>query len=722
MKKNLLLALASIFLLAQAHAQTATVTPSATVFDPAGGQITLTASLIYPAGNYIITGVVVKNGGSGYATAPAVVFVGGGGTGATATATLDSRVTSIALALGGGGVGYTAPTVALVGGGGTGATATATVSGGVITSIVTTAAGTAYTSAPSVVISDATGSGASGTASITKVVSSVSVTSSGSGYTDVPALTVMLTGGGGSDATAYATVLTPKALGFLFNLPAGWELVSTGGTNVPQVFPDVGTTASLEYAYIDFPVNSATFTVTVSYPAGLPLVNQTITASAIYRSPQTTQTNLTVAPIVITPPVAPIVTASPSNTIVGVGASATFTVAVSGTPTPSIKWQRSTDNGATFSDLINDATYSGVTTSTLTVTSVTAVMNGHRFRAVVANTANPAAVSAPAVLTVSLPPSIASQPLGQPVLVGSAALFSVVASGSGPFSYQWYFTPIGSIVPQALANSSGKISGAQAAALTVSNVQTADAGDYVCSVSGALNPAATSTAALLSIVSRVVRIVGQSASSGTNAVVPVQLSGSGSENALGFTLNFDPAQLTFVSAIVGAQAADATLNLNSSQIAAGKLGIALAKAANSTWAAGTNEVLKITFTVNGSLAGGTNCSLNFGDIPILREISDATANALTGGYQVGNITVPSGFEGDMNGNGVVSITDWVKVGRMVAGLDQVAPGIEFQKADCAGRTTLGNGVLSISDWVQAGRYAAGLDPLTPAGGPNTPNP
>jgi hypothetical protein len=395
---------------------------------------------------------------------------------------------------------------------------------------------------------------------------------------------------------------------------------------------------------------------------------------------------------------------------------------VSGTPTPSIKWQRSTDNGATFSDLINDATYSGVTTSTLTVTSVTAVMNGHRFRAVVANTANPAAVSAPAVLTVSLPPSIASQPLGQPVLVGSAALFSVVASGSGPFSYQWYFTPIGSIVPQALANSSGKISGAQAAALTVSNVQTADAGDYVCSVSGALNPAATSTAALLSIVSRVVRIVGQSASSGTNAVVPVQLSGSGSENALGFTLNFDPAQLTFVSAIVGAQAADATLNLNSSQIAAGKLGIALAKAANSTWAAGTNEVLKITFTVNGSLAGGTNCSLNFGDIPILREISDATANALTGGYQVGNITVPSGFEGDMNGNGVVSITDWVKVGRMVAGLDQVAPGIEFQKADCAGRTTLGNGVLSISDWVQAGRYAAGLDPLTPAGGPNTPNP
>lgn len=49
MKKNLLLALASIFLLAQAHAQTASVTPSTTVFDPAGGQITFSASLAYPA-------------------------------------------------------------------------------------------------------------------------------------------------------------------------------------------------------------------------------------------------------------------------------------------------------------------------------------------------------------------------------------------------------------------------------------------------------------------------------------------------------------------------------------------------------------------------------------------------------------------------------------------------------------------------------------------------
>ncbi|HSE20029.1 MAG TPA: hypothetical protein VLB68_00170, partial [Pyrinomonadaceae bacterium] len=85
-----------------------------------------------------------------------------------------------------------------------------------------------------------------------------------------------------------------------------------------------------------------------------------------------------------------------------------------------------------------------------------------------------------------------------------------------------------------------------------------------------------------------------------------------------------------------------------------------------------------------------------------------------------------GFEGDVsprpNGNntGSVSISDWVQVGRFAAGLDTPAAGSEFQRADCAPRTTLGNGSISISDWVQAGRYAAGLDPVPGAGGPTAP--
>jgi hypothetical protein len=88
-----------------------------------------------------------------------------------------------------------------------------------------------------------------------------------------------------------------------------------------------------------------------------------------------------------------------------------------------------------------------------------------------------------------------------------------------------------------------------------------------------------------------------------------------------------------------------------------------------------------------------------------------------------------GFEADVmpepNGDNAATISDWVKVGRLVAGLDTVLNSSEFQRADCAPRMvgtnlTLGDGRLTVADWTQAGRYAAGLDALTPAGGPTQP--
>src|SRR5262249_56600404 len=82
-----------------------------------------------------------------------------------------------------------------------------------------------------------------------------------------------------------------------------------------------------------------------------------------------------------------------------------------------------------------------------------------------------------------------------------------------------------------------------------------------------------------------------------------------------------------------------------------------------------------------------------------------------------------GLEGDVapraNGNGAVTITDWVQIGRFVAGQDSPSSS-EFQRADCAPRESRGNGSLTITDWVQSGRYAAGLDVPGPAGGPTGP--
>ena len=87
------------------------------------------------------------------------------------------------------------------------------------------------------------------------------------------------------------------------------------------------------------------------------------------------------------------------------------------------------------------------------------------------------------------------------------------------------------------------------------------------------------------------------------------------------------------------------------------------------------------------------------------------------------IVKSTGYEGDVaprqTGNNAVSIADWVQVGRLVVGLDDIQPGMEFRRADCAPRDGLGDGIVDASDWVQTGKYAIGLDPLTAEGGFDT---
>ncbi len=82
-----------------------------------------------------------------------------------------------------------------------------------------------------------------------------------------------------------------------------------------------------------------------------------------------------------------------------------------------------------------------------------------------------------------------------------------------------------------------------------------------------------------------------------------------------------------------------------------------------------------------------------------------------------------GYEADVtpraNGDGKVTIADWVQIGRFATGLEKPNDGNEFQRADCAPKNTKGDGAISVADWVQAGRYAAGFDPIVTVGGLTT---
>ena len=218
---------------------------------------------------------------------------------------------------------------------------------------------------------------------------------------------------------------------------------------------------------------------------------------------------------------------------------------------------------------------------------------------------------------------------------------------------------------------------------------------------------------------RVVRVGQASGSPGGVVGVPIELVAQGDENALGFSLTFDPAVLGNPQATLGSDASGATLNANTSQVGGGRLGIALSLPFGQKFNAGARQVVVVNFAI----ASGTSASstpINFGDQPISREISDVNARALAAGFSSGAVAITSGFEADVaprpNGNGSVTITDWVQIGRFISGQDAPSAS-EFQRADTAPRESRGNGSLSITDWVQAGRYAAGLDAQTPAGGP-----
>jgi hypothetical protein len=125
---------------------------------------------------------------------------------------------------------------------------------------------------------------------------------------------------------------------------------------------------------------------------------------------------------------------------------------------------------------------------------------------------------------------------------------------------------------------------------------------------------------------RIVRAVGTQLAPGQATSVAIELEAQGDENALGFSLTFDPAVLTYVSYAAGTGASGATINVNPAQAGAGRVGVAMALPAEATFSAGVKQLLVVNFTVAANASGTT--AIAFGDVPIGREIVDPFVNEL----------------------------------------------------------------------------------------------
>ena len=128
--------------------------------------------------------------------------------------------------------------------------------------------------------------------------------------------------------------------------------------------------------------------------------------------------------VILTVTMAPVITEQPTAKTVDPNATATFSVTATGTAPFSYQWQK------------DGTDISGATSSTYTTPAASSADNNAAFTVVVTNS-HGSATSNAAILSVNVPAGIGTQPAAKSVVVGDTATFSVTATGTGPFTYQW---------------------------------------------------------------------------------------------------------------------------------------------------------------------------------------------------------------------------------------------------------------------------------------------
>jgi hypothetical protein len=197
----------------------------------------------------------------------------------------------------------------------------------------------------------------------------------------------------------------------------------------------------------------------------------------------------------------PVILVPPVSQTAFTGTSNTFNVSANGEPLLAYQWRFSETN------------IPGATNRFLLVANLQLADAG-LYSIVVSNDSG-VAVSPPAMLTVITgAPAILRQPQPATVLAGSNAFFSVVATNSLPFFYQWRFNGT-------------NIAGANAASLAVSNATAADRGDYSVEITNSYGGITSDSATLTVNVPPTIAVqpTNQVAPAGSNVTFAVEAAG-----------------------------------------------------------------------------------------------------------------------------------------------------------------------------------------------------
>jgi hypothetical protein len=214
-------------------------------------------------------------------------------------------------------------------------------------------------------------------------------------------------------------------------------------------------------------------------------------------------------------------------------------------------------------------------------------------------------------------PSITNNPQNLTVPIFAQAVFQVGASSSVPPSYQWQWHGT-------------NLAGATDTVLTLDNTLPSQAGPYRAIVTDAAGSVTSSVATLT--VARVLQAGVTNGPTGNLVELPISLLAAGDEAALGFSLDFDPGQLTVAGVVPGSGLSGASFSFDTNQT--GHVGVTIDQTNNGGFTLGTQQVARIQFLL------GQQPSTNvpaWSDTPVTRSLSDTNANSLLMEFQAGQV-------------------------------------------------------------------------------------
>lgn len=136
---------------------------------------------------------------------------------------------------------------------------------------------------------------------------------------------------------------------------------------------------------------------------------------------------------------------------------------------------------------------------------------------------------------------------------------------------------------------------------------------------------------------RVIHLGSAALAVGVTREIPVLFTASGEENAVGFSVEYNPAELTFVDAVRGADSQQGSVLANARSAPEGRVGVVVSLNAGSRFPAGPVELVRLRFMA--AVVPGQPASLAFGDAPVVREVASFFAEPLPVSWQGASFSV-----------------------------------------------------------------------------------